>query len=364
MRWPARLAGIGAAAALLVVASAGMAASSVRTGPADDWRADKGGVAVKVGAPVEWSVLVSNLDIGGGGANGIQRALHPGRSGLAQAFTTGTHAGGYVLGSLGIQISGFTDPATAGAQLAATINDVAPGGGPGAALCTLTNPSSLSASPAVSTFEGPADDGACPQLAADTVYFAVIEWTQPSGTGNFAWIPQTVPFEDHAATEEDPGGAAGWSIADTSHYLDASTGTGTWAEFDETASFKIAIHGTTAPETDTPALTATIAAAPESHDGQSEFTFEVHFSEEFPLSYKVLREEGAFTVTNGEITKARRLEPGKNIKREIHIRPDGDANVTIVLPATTDCDTTGAICTADGRMLSNRSEVTVSGPGQ
>ena len=41
---------------------------------------------------------------------------------------------------------------------------------------------------------------------------------------------------------------------------------------------------------------------------------------------------------------------------------DGDGTVTIVLPVTTDCDATGAICTEDG-MLSSRLEVTVSGPG-
>ena len=34
----------------------------------------------------------------------------------------------------------------------------------------------------------------------------------------------------------------------------------------------------------------------------------------------------------------------------------------IVLPITTDCADAGAICTGDGRMLSNRMELTVSGP--
>ena len=37
-------------------------------------------------------------------------------------------------------------------------------------------------------------------------------------------------------------------------------------------------------------LTAAIQAAPDSHDGQSAFTFELHFSEEFPISYKTLRD--------------------------------------------------------------------------
>ena len=38
--------------------------------------------------------------------------------------------------------------------------------------------------------------------------------------------------------------------------------------------------------------------------------------------------------------------------------------MTIVLPVTTDCNATGAICTGDGRKLSNRNGFTVAGPGQ
>ena len=41
---------------------------------------------------------------------------------------------------------------------------------------------------------------------------------------------------------------------------------------------------------------------------------------------------------------------------------DDDGTVTIVLPAATDCGAAGAICTADGRMLSSRLVFTVSGP--
>ncbi len=36
--------------------------------------------------------------------------------------------------------------------------------------------------------------------------------------------------------------------------------------------------------------------------------------------------------------------------------------MTIELPATTDCDAQGAVCTEDGRMLSEKVELTVSGP--
>ena len=112
-----------------------------------------------------------------------------------------------------------------------------------------------------------------------------------------------------------------------------------------------------------PPLTASHQDEPESHDGETVFTFELHFSEEFDLSYKVLRDH-AFTVTGGKVTKAKRAEPGVNKKRVIHVKPDGDGAVTILLPITTDCQAQGAICTGDGRMLSNQLEFTVAGPSQ
>ena len=109
-------------------------------------------------------------------------------------------------------------------------------------------------------------------------------------------------------------------------------------------------------------LTATIHDAPDSHDGQSVFTFELRFSEQFGLSYKTLRDH-SFTVAGGEVVKARRLNPPGNVRWEISVRPSGDGTVTIVLPATTDCASDGAICTEDGRKLFGRLELTVSGPG-
>ena len=111
-----------------------------------------------------------------------------------------------------------------------------------------------------------------------------------------------------------------------------------------------------------PPLTASAHGVPASHDGSAAFTFELRFSEEMPLSYKTLRDH-AFTATGGEVVKARRLERGKNLGWEITVQPSGNADVTVALPATTDCSSQGAICTGDGRMLSNELTFTVNGPG-
>ena len=108
-------------------------------------------------------------------------------------------------------------------------------------------------------------------------------------------------------------------------------------------------------------LTASIHGAPTSHDGQSVLKLELRFSEEFSISYVTLRDH-AFTVTGGSVVGARRLERGRNIRWELGVRPESNADVTVVLPVTTDCATQGAICTGDGRKLSNRLELAVDGP--
>ena len=111
-----------------------------------------------------------------------------------------------------------------------------------------------------------------------------------------------------------------------------------------------------------PPLTASYEDAPSAHDGINPFTFELRFSEEFNLSYKTLKFH-AFTVAGGTVKKAQRLDKPSNIPWRITVKPDSNEDVTIVLPVTTDCNAQGAICTGDGRKLSNRLEFTVSGPG-
>ena len=96
-----------------------------------------------------------------------------------------------------------------------------------------------------------------------------------------------------------------------------------------------------------PPLTVSTVSVPTSHNGSGEFRFRIAFSEEFSLSYKTLRDDHVFTVEGGKVTGARRLIKGSNIGWEIVVSPDSNGDVTITLPATTDCDAQGAIC-ADG----------------
>ena len=110
-------------------------------------------------------------------------------------------------------------------------------------------------------------------------------------------------------------------------------------------------------------LTAAIHDAPESHDGEKRFTFELRFSEDpkEDFSYKTLRDH-AFTVTRGSVAGARRLVSGKNLRWEITVQPSGNADVTVELPATTNCAAQGAICTEGGSVLSSPLTLTVNAP--
>ena len=111
-------------------------------------------------------------------------------------------------------------------------------------------------------------------------------------------------------------------------------------------------------------LTASVHDAPESHDGENAFTFELRLSEEPVSSFSyVTLGDHAFTVTGGEVGNVQRLNAPSNVRWEITVTPDGDGDVTVVLPVTQDCAAQGAICTGDGRMLSTRVELTVAGPG-
>ena len=111
-------------------------------------------------------------------------------------------------------------------------------------------------------------------------------------------------------------------------------------------------------------LTASFSNAPASHDGSAEFTFDLTFSESFPLSYVTLRDH-AFTKdaqNEDHVVAAQRKVPGSNRTWTITVKPPGNSTITITLRATTDCDDDGAICTSDGRKLSNSNSVSISGP--
>ena len=181
------------------------------------------------------------------------------------------------------------------------------------------------------------------RLDADTTYLVVL-----TGEGS-------VRVESTTSPAEDAGGASGWTIDGV------GAGSSSPYSYQTNSLLLMRVNGTAGARTP---LTASSPDEPSSHDGQSEFTFELQFSEEpkEDFSENTLRDH-AFTVTGGEVKEARSLVSGSNVRWEITINPASNGDVTIVLPITTDCTDNGAVCTGDSRKLSNRLELTVSGPG-
>ena len=111
-------------------------------------------------------------------------------------------------------------------------------------------------------------------------------------------------------------------------------------------------------------LTASFDAGtvPGSHDGSTAFTLEFRFNKEPSLEEAAVRDH-VLTVTGGEVTGARQTTQGSGLRWVITVQPDGQGDVTVALPRTTDCGDQGAVCTRHGQMLSQDVSTTVNGPG-
>ena len=115
------------------------------------------------------------------------------------------------------------------------------------------------------------------------------------------------------------------------------------------------------------ALTAAFENVPEEHDGSSVFTLELAFSEAvFDGSEDFDRNRAirdAIQVTGGTVRGGSRVDPDAYDRWILRIGPAGNGDVTVSLPATTGgCDAAGAICTPDGKALTDPVSATIQGP--
>ena len=161
-------------------------------------------------------------------------------------------------------------------------------------------------------------------------------------------------------------------LADGARITDATGSTHALAGADEGKTVKVRLsftddrgHQETLTSTATAAVTAapspltvSVESAPTSHNGSNSFRIRVAFSEtpKTGFSYTTMRDH-AFTVTGGDVTGARRLVSGKNLRWEITVQPSGNADVTVDLPATTNCAAQGAICTGNDDKLVQLAEL-------
>ena len=120
-----------------------------------------------------------------------------------------------------------------------------------------------------------------------------------------------------------------------------------------------AAAGGSAPPLLTP-LTARFAGLPDEHDGASPFTLQVVFSGAIETGHRTLRDR-SLSVSGGDVTAVRPVA-GQRHRWDIEVRPASDAALSISLPPTHACGDAGAVCSADGRALSNGILATVPGP--
>ena len=106
-------------------------------------------------------------------------------------------------------------------------------------------------------------------------------------------------------------------------------------------------------------FTARFEGLPESHDGSSAFTGELHFSEAPEgLSYTTVA-GGLLEVTGATVDKARRLTAGSNLAWEVTMTPSQSGDITITLP-TRACSEANAVCVGT-RALERAATATVRG---
>ena len=109
-------------------------------------------------------------------------------------------------------------------------------------------------------------------------------------------------------------------------------------------------------------ITARFNDVPPSHDGESEFNFQVAFVKDVGISPTSLRED-ALAATGGAVTRVQRVDDRSDLF-EITVEPDSDEDVTITLSSSGDCGEAGSICSQeeDPRKLYNSPTATVAGP--
>ena len=198
-----------------------------------------------------------------------------------------------------------------------------------------------------------------------------------SGT---AQVGQTLTAETSGIDDADRLGDAvfsyQWIANDENGDVDISGATGASYDMeagDKGKAIKVRVSFTDDDgneETLTSEATAAVAAAPtpltawfkdetETHSGSTDaFTFPIAFSEAIAISYQTFRDHSP-EVTGGSVTEAKRVD-GQSDLWEVTVEPDSNTDAGIALAADRACDVEEAVCTKEGKQLSNRLELTAA----
>ena len=197
--------------------------------------------------------------------------------------------------------------------------------------------------------------------ARDDCRQVTVDWTTADGTAvagtDYTSSSGTLTFEPGETTKSVsvPLLGSSASTGDKTLELRLSNVTGHMAGLG-TAEATGTIEGP-----DVAPLTARFEALPQAHDGETAFTFQLHFSENVDgLSYRSVHYQ-LFHVTGGWVVKAQRLATGENRIWLVRVRPlASSGDIVITTRATQSCDAAHAVCTADGRKYAGGDSITVA----
>ena len=108
-------------------------------------------------------------------------------------------------------------------------------------------------------------------------------------------------------------------------------------------------------------LTVEFDGVPASHRGRGTFKVRLQFSEPIATGYRTLRDR-AVTAVGGRVRGATRVK-GRDDRWSITVSPGSSRPVTLRVVSRGACSGSRAVCTKDGRALSNSPTVTIDGPG-
>ncbi|MYK88220.1 MAG: fibronectin type III domain-containing protein, partial [Acidobacteria bacterium] len=108
------------------------------------------------------------------------------------------------------------------------------------------------------------------------------------------------------------------------------------------------------------ALTAAFEDVPAAHRGSGSLDVRLRFSADLSTDYRTWQNE-AVTVVGGRMLAVKRVNDRSDLW-SITVSPESAGPVTLRVGSRGACDGVGAVCTADGRALSNRPSVTIQGP--
>ena len=186
-----------------------------------------------------------------------------------------------------------------------------------------------------------------------------VSWSAPKG--------EVTGYE----VEWSADGSGSWTATDPAHGGTATGYSDTGLDAGTTRHYRVrAVNGAGSGEwsgpasatTQRPELTAGFEQAPAEQEGpDSTFTVRLVFSEPVAASYRTLRDQ-AIEATKGAVRESKRVN-GSSAEWEVTVAPSSREAVTVSVSGGSDaCRQGDAVCTEDGRRLSNSPSVTVEGP--